>query len=520
MSKRTIIIVLAAVLICAIGFGGVKYMENTVESSVLTSLQKQQISAESVSYNVIDNILEIHALRGPSPILDSGSFSINHIKIIQPNLDALDPAIAGSPLVAEEVIFSDLQAKHTYQGDTYTSSIQSMRVFGWKQNMGKVFAALEQKDMLALAAASLEAYATSVEVQDVHNKNTFMGTTIETSIKSYTIKDLSPKVVGSYLMQGIQSRSTDPNNIRTLSTIDSMEIRSLDMPSPAFMTYIWETVFSGGKNIDPTQSILQKHIHDHFATEIDASFSLKGFAIAYGEIEKEEELGSIDNMSFTINYDAVKATNLTFAINMDKIMLHYAKIGFMDLEPLLDSPTLTLSTSLKSAIHPNPHASNLAVELGVENLADTKLSMDVILPVDTFSSFFTSGFSAVQQILTQLQIKKVDLSLADTGILPRKLIEISKRVALPLEQTYDVVKNEVEKEFRFLQTFLTEENQNNLMQCIFTPGTLNTSLELQEPTALMAVSLQAMSNPRSLPVKITCQAGVSVLEKAKKLMQP
>ncbi len=524
MSKRVNIMVAVLALAVAIPAGGIFYVQNTVEKNITTILQQNNITAQSVSYSLLEDTIKIQNLNAPMPYVSSGTISIGSLTALSPNEEAFNPQAVGYPLVAEKIQLSDIKTEYTIQGEKSTSHTESIHIINWKQNLGKALAAAQQGTTKDFFAAFMDMYIQSIEMDSMHSLSTMQGLSIKSTLQKYTVSGISPQEVASYAATNIESIAQQQDAIFSHTRLAGLEMRSVDMPSAELMATLWQAALQGGEITEATEANVIKEIQNYFANGVKSGMTLDGLQILGTEKGREKPVVSIAQLFIEANYDAVQASELAFTLNVKDLSINREDLNIdrfsKILHEVLGSSDITLNTALQGNIHTKPKLSTLDLNLGVKNLAHTQMQWSVSFPIEKFTSLLTLKNQDYQKFLMQIGIKNFAINYTDEGLLPRMLIHYGKLTHASLDDVHALISPMLDKELAALDKLINKEKQLAIKQCLLNPGTLHMALDMPEATPLLMLSVIALSQPQSLPITISCKPGPAVLETAKKLVQP
>ncbi len=524
MFQRNLILILIVVLSVITPLGAAYILEFQAESLVTDILQEQNIKAENVSFDYADDVLEIRNLSGPTPYAPNGTFSIGLVKILVPNPEALEEDVQGHPLVAQEIIIQNLKSTYTMLGEQVTSETEELHIIGWKQNLPQLFAVSD--DANKFVTAMLNLYVESIETKNSRSTSIMAGVTTESTIKSSSIKNITPQSMGASVVNDISLVATEKGKEgqKVYTNIASIESGPVDMPAANFINFLLSSIeanqsnpFEGSKETE-----LVQHLRNYFANGTKPAMTVKGITVTAEDKGEKKEIFALGNVDFQAQYDAIKAKDLTFSFNAQDISVNINLLGLdkdqsMLAKNLLASETLHINTDMQGNFKATSTENELSASFGVKGLGDITLDFELILPLKSFAPIFASkGMEGLETFLSKLLVAKASLSYKDAGLTPRLLIEVSKRASFSLEEAYAVSIPMVEKEIGFLQTLILKpEGYAALLQCIQNPGTLNLSLDYAEPSTFEGL----LSRGFKAPLTTQCMPGEPVVKAAEKLMQ-
>ncbi len=526
MSKRRSILITCLLALMVAPALGLYFFEKHTENTLRKKLEQHNIQVSSVQFSFLKNKLDMHGLSGPISYAPNGTFNIASVTAFNPQWDALSPQSPEHPLVADEVIFTDLKTSYTALQGQYSTHSKSLHIVGWKQNLGKLLHASSQKDLHAYITAFMDVYATKVQVthftssiQEAQWKN-------QSFVENYTIHTISPTKIASLELFGITSTSSMKNQKnKEHSTVEKIQMGPLELPSPAFLSFLTEqTYFTSA----PFQGLAEEHLFTHgreyFATGLNTQVTLTGFTFSQEQAGKKTPLFSLDHIDVQSQYDALKDTELRFTTKVQGAHVSFAHISADPqvrkvVQNMLDTQLLDIDASFTTNLLPTAQTSTLQASFSIENLGTTQLGIQAILPLQKISQLFPpqKPLQSLQSWLFSLQIADMHMSFQDKGLIPRAMISVSKQALIPLEEAQGLTVSNIEKEILFLQRHISEENYSALKQCIEHPGTINISLSPTEPMNLLPLIMLAQSAGKQLPLTILCKPGVPLLEAGQKL---
>ncbi len=527
MSKRSTILISCLIALVAIPAIGIYFLEKHTEDTIKQNLEQHNIQVKNVHFSFIKDKLEIQGLSGSIPYAPEGSFSAASITAINPQLEAFSTQTQGHPLVADEVIINDLQTQYTAQQTHYSTQNKSLRILGWKQNVGKVLEAAAQKDLAAYMAAFMDMYVAQLQV--THGISTVKTAQWQNSIsvESYTVQDLNPKNIASMEIFGIASQTTMNDQKEKQHThVEKVQMGPLELPSPAFVTLLTEQAYFTPTPYEAkAEKLLLTHGREYFSTGLNSKIQLSGLSYAHEQANKKSPIFSLDNITLQAHYDALKDTSLRISTQLQGAQVNFEHISpdpqvRKIIQNMLGTQLIDVEASFATELLPTTQTSSVNASFGIKNLGEAKLGIQVILPLQKISQIFSgeNTFNTLQKILLTLQLAGIQIHLQDQGLIPRAAISVSKQALISLEEAQVITVASIEKEIRYWKHRVSNTNYANLQQCMEYPGTLKITLAPAEPMALLPIYLMAQNMTTPLPLTITCKPGLPLVEAAKKIL--
>ncbi len=500
-------------------------LEKQTERFVTKTLRDNSFQVTEVKYDYEEEVLDIYGLAGSIPHVENGRFSAERITLIRPNTEALDDAAAEHPLVAQEIIVDDFASSYTVYGEEVSSKTEEMLIVGWKQNLPRLLASHATNDFMA---AMLDLYVDSITMRNSQSASSFEGISSKSLVQQTTINGITPQSIGTSSMQNISAVLTDENvaNEEIHTKIASVEVGSIDMPSNSFVTFLLNYAIQATKKPlgGAAEKEFEQHLHNYFANGAKPALSFRDISIQKAQDKETTDLFSLGTFNLTAKYDAIKATNLDFALDIKDLAVtlptlpetaHLQKL----LSDILGTKSLQVSTNVQGKMLTTPNNSDLSASFGIKDLGTVKFDLDAVLPLKSFATVMTTEAdeTVLQALLAQLAVQKAQLSYQDSGFTARMLRELASRSSLPLQSAYELGSSMVEKELMGLRGVLSTAQYEAILQCVHAPGTLSALLNLEEPTPLMALSMASIAAPQSLPINIVCTPGMPILDAVQSL---
>ncbi len=500
-------------------------LEKQTERFVTKTLRDNRFQVTEVNYNYAEEVLDIYGLAGSIPHVENGKFSAERITLIRPNTEAFDDDAGDYPLVAQEIIVDDFASSYTAYGEEVSSNTEEMHIVGWKQNLPRLLTSHTTDEFIA---AMLNVYVDFVTMRNSQGSSTFEGMTSKSLIQQATINGITPHSIGTSSLQNISAVLTDKNiaNEEIRTNIAAVEIGSMDMPSESFVTFLLNYAIQATKKpLDGAkEKEFEQHLHNYFANGAKPALAFRNISIKKAQDKEITDLFSLGAFNLTAKYDAIKAANLDFALNIKDLAVtlptlpetaHLQKL----LNDILGTKSLQISTDIQGKMLTMPNNSALSASFGIKDLGALKFELDAVLPLKSFATVMTVNVSeqALQALLAQLAVQKAQISYEDSGLTARMLRELASRSSLPLQSAYELGSSMVEKELAGLRGLLSPSQYEAILQCVHAPGTLSAVLNLEEPTPLVALSMASIAAPQSLPINIICTPGMPVVNAVQNL---
>ncbi len=525
MSKRTYSIIGLMILLCLGAMGSVYFLEKTTEQRIRQTLQQHDITLAHVRYSFFDNSLELTDIRGPNTLIQGGSFHIANIMAHKLNPEAFSPQASGHPLVAEEVIFSDIHVEYATDEHSLKHSIQSIRALGWKQNLGKVFSLSTKDNLPEYVRALSDCYAKEIHLTQGLTLTTMGVLQGEDRIQSSIMKGLSPTSFASYEIKQARMRQSVDASTSLQVSADSLFLGASDLPSYEFTTFLLQQSLTQHPFTAEQEQRFANYLRAFFSTGFKPDLRLEGLEVAFTSADKEMPLFSTKALSFTAQYDASMANSLNFNLNIDDIQGSFA---LLDTPPqvqqvvknMLGTLDIKAQSSVQGKIHSRENSSTLDLSLDLHNLGQAELQWRFILPVQKLSEVTQAPdtMNFIFEALSRMQWEALTFTIKDQGFLPRSLISVSKQMQLPLQEATPFALSSMEKEIQFVRHYMNEKNYAALQQCIQNPGKLEWKLLPSEPMPVFALAMLASTAPAELPLQSICTPGAPLFEEAQKLL--
>ncbi len=527
MSKRNTILISCIIALMALPAIGIYFLEKHTESTIKQSLEQHNIQVQNVQFSFIKDKLEIQGISGSIPYAPEGSFSAASITALNPQLDAFSPQTSGHPLVADEVIITDLTTQYTTQQTQYSTHNKSLRILGWKQNVGKALQASAQKDLAVYITALMDIYVTQLQV--THSVSTVKTAQWQNiiNVENYTIQDMNPKSITSLELFDVASQ-TSMNNQKEIqhTTIQKVQVGPMDLPSPAFVALLTEQAyFTPTPYEGMAEEQLLTHGREYFSTGVNSKIQLTGLTYEHEQAGKKSPIFSLDLISLQAQYDALKDTSLRVGTQVQGAQVHFEYLSpdpqvRKIIQNMLGTQLLDVEAAFATELLPTTQTSSVKASFGIKNLGEAQLGIQAILPLQKISQLFSgeNTFNTLQKILFTLQLAGIQIHLQDQGFIPRTIISVSKQALISLELAQEITISGIEKEIRYWKHRVSEANYAALQQCMEHPGTVEITFAPTEPMALLPIVMMAQNMTTPLPLNITCKPGLPVVEAAKKIL--
>ncbi len=509
MKRKTILFTLMLFLMTNMAFAATDYVQANLEKIVIESLTKTNITFESVKFDASANTLTLTKLAAKADNLD---VAIDEVIFKKPNVESLNPATSGHPLVAEETILKNLVVKSVQNGLPIEQKYGNVRALNWKQNVGKFFTMKDKLYSEEFYTIYLNAYYDSVELNDF----TTLTPTVEVpfTIKNITFKNITPTEIGSSVLSGLFIDVKEDASTKFKFSVDSVTIGTFKHFTPKQ----YANLIQLGKEPEDKQDELMASFGKELLAEMlkgfKASFAVKGLVVQEGSGGKKSVDFKLDEMKFVSAFDPTNAKNLTFNLDFNGFTFDIATYEqdpavLENVKKALNGTVVTMNYGFHSSINLENKDSNINALAFIKELGEAKSSIDFNLNIKNFGDIFNmEGMEALQVA----SIRSLKLNYSDGGLIKQFLLAVSKKMEQPPAATVGLLSTVFDAQSKELAPFISAENIGAVKQCLFNPGVLNVDVTFAEPTLLFGVMLAAQLDPLTVPVKITCKPGKPLAE--------
>ncbi len=524
MKKGLIIFLAVLVLIVGVPFGIITYIETQTENVIIQELKKQFITAKSIRFSYLADVLEIQELKGADPTNPQIRFGVEKIVFTKPNVDAFNPETQGHPTVAEEIMAQNITTSYPVSGAVDTAKIGNMRVLGWRQNVGKFLMTFTNAYSEEYFAAAFDCYVKSIVLSDIQAVENVI-VPQKTTTKSIILKDISPHKIGSYETINFSSQSYQERVGMTYTDIASITSKSITIPSPAFFASVWETFFKTKPDFSGNEQKLLSSFEKYMGHDFNYALNINKLDVGFIKENKKESFFSFDKFDISTKYEAQDANALKLSINCNDFQCNIGTVDKTQVleitKAMLQSPVIQANINLDGSFSPKNMLSKISLNLTSQKLGTFKSSWDFVLPWKNYSELATAlgADASLESILQATLTKDALISFEDTGFLPRVLLAISTIKNITLEQSALILQDYFDKNLALIKNHLSDENFVALGTCLKTPGTFTSTLNFPKPNSNIAMGMMLLAAPKAMPLKISCKPTEPLLELAKKLQQ-
>ncbi len=533
--KAKVWIGVALVLLLLGGFGIYQYIQTFVQAEVQDSvaqvLKEHGIEHKDVLYSLSNDSLTIRGIKFTVEALPGSVFHIDELFLSEPNLDALDPAVAGRPLVAKDIVVQNMRGSYTVGGAGKEFTLERVTTTGYKQNLGKVLA-LHGKGYT-------EAYFTALldmSVERIENVNySEKGQTVldgeifdsETTVALVSMKDISSATIGAYRIEGLSAMLREEQGKGALSfKLGSLVWDDITLPSPAYWAFfaqMFPKILDGSLTNEQFAELAQ---HPDISANLfdKTALTIENVTAVLGTDEEPFDLFSCKNFRLASDFDAEAQTFAKLHVAVKEMGLHAAFLDIdRNLDPLFKEITgdvLFVDASVDLDLEAQKE-SRLDISLGGKNVGTSRVSLAALLPAD-FLSYAFSNESASSKIdiseeqfnqwFEESKVASLEVQYKDQGLLPQMLAFASKESNVPAPDMLKGLVPQIVGQVRSIVPQLPETTFASLEQCLNNPGALTLTAKPASPLKPFEAFMSFMANPASLNISATCAPGKNILE--------
>lgn len=523
MSKRNIIIssIILAV-VCIGGAVGVSMIAQKVESTVRESLTQLNVNVKTVSYSVLSSRLRLSQVEYNGLLMGfEQNFSIAEVEINDPDLDSLNPATPGRPRVASSILFTDITSKSAYNELVSTTTVKSVVIEDWCQNLGKLIALWQNdpKQTFADKAFWDAVYDYSVKSL-VYSGYTSTSTAVagRTPEIMYSIASIRiPKTEGNVFDYAISDMAFQINaapEVQILCDIKKLDFMALRMPSAENMARVFallpelsdpdmaaampeETAlaFLKALGVDyaenaPYKRIVIAGINLKKNNPVNASASTLLYASE--RIESTLSTGKGFSLSLSEKNATVPLDFLSYLPDSDDAIAAVKALGLKE---------LAFSTSIALDLLPKPERSSVSLGVDIKDVGALTSSLTVELPFPALSDMFATD---PQAWIGAVSLVEGKASYTDKGLYPGIIRLLSHRQGIEPKMLLAGLQAMVSQA---LAGFPIPSVEPALISFMNRPGSIKGEFKAKTPMPLTVALINCMVDPTSLGISVTAEPG-------------
>ncbi len=517
-SKIALLILL--LILASGGYFGMHYLQNKAVKDIQNILAQNNITTESISYDLIKDILHLHKVEGRDIFYKDSSINIENITITGINLEAFTNPNITLPDVAKDVFLEKVTSKFTIMGSDTTNSIDTIHITNWKQNIAKIIAAKQQE---GISKAFIQSVM-DMEIESLTYSNYILKSNSPTLIQEHNTQSMhltgmNATHITSYTSQGVHIKTIEPKStITTVASFESFHAENMPTPSATLVHLLLNTNISALHTLTNEQTDnLIREVALILRKSPKQSYTIKDVKTAILQ-EGEKDLISLQELLIELNYDTAIEGNFSTNVQLKNIHFDYRLLNLPQnyeqiLGKIFNSSFITASFGSQIQLA-SQGASAVKLSLGAHDAANISAEVDFTLNQSSYVAALKdlNNELLLEKALRDIRFTASKIVFEDQNLLHNLLITLSQLQQSTPQEYFAMLKQHVQPQLDAASKVLGAEGAKALDMCLQNPGTLSISSKSEQALAPMAIFLLGISQPEKLNITTHCIPGKSILE--------
>lgn len=416
-----------------------------------------------------------------------------------PQVDALNPATPGIPLVADKIAVYNMRSTENSDAMNASSLTEECTITGWRQNLGRFVAVASKEGMNSETfwKEALEGTVENMTMKNITSDGEQMGMMVNSTAGSATWICPEPRKI-SFNVNDIKFKEVMPGGKSINVSMGNLSMDDIVLPTASTMAMLMDIAVNAENLIempDMGEAVLDglwaQVQNDYGTTSPFKAFTINKLSVSETPFGGQEAfLGSMDTLGMTLK------TGSPFDMSM--------AVNGMRLDPTAVEPALveaglqdaTYDFAMGMSLAPQPTPTVIRMSAGSPSLGTSEFSTELILPINTLSDLFTID----EQVLADAtQIKSAHVDYTDKGLMGISVAVTAIDSGVAPAALYHGIMQQVNAYLPMFTNPATRELADKLIPFLEKPGTVKLSLEPVVPlntqallTLLMAQQIETL----------------------------
>lgn len=484
---------IALVAVIAVGYGGMRYLENAAIDAIRAwaaqTPQDARVELGDISYSLLDNHLVLKNVRMVyvDPAKQTITVSVETLDVQKPGTTLLsllrDPK---SEIKEAELPVADVIALHNLSFGPEPNVTVRLRTFKgvtFKTPIAKALLNTPDKDPMKTALAII--YGLSYK-EDAASDTKITSNVLPFSVS--TDSAVQKSYVRGHLDSSVTSGIVVAMKGQNILTLGEVRIEDMNMPPREVM----EKVLSAPTDLSDKEAFAIFRSFFAGPKPIVGVFSIQNLKTSSALLDI-----SLDKLIFNNPSTSPYALD----VSVEHLKMPVALVPELQLLSVMGVTELDASASYAMSLPNKDGQFDTTASLSLAKLGTADFAIKGELPYETFSEIIDKGAdvddpateAAIGDLVEKnIKFSRIEAGYADEGLLPRLGILGQKFMGLTPEQCVDMAKQYVKES---LGTTESTANMAKLMEYIDKPGAIRIIFNAEKPLSIEAIDALSDTDP-------------------------